>query len=78
MRCGAEAWAHQDVRQGDAVAWPTNLGWMMGPWLVYAALLNGAAICLYQVRGGVAGKHTSWGMVALITHLGLVVNCQVG
>ena len=49
IRCAADAWAHQDVRRGDALAWPTNLGWMMGPWLLYAALLNGAAICLYQV-----------------------------
>jgi acyl-coenzyme A synthetase/AMP-(fatty) acid ligase len=32
------------------VAWPTNLGWMMGPWLLYASLLNGATIALYQVR----------------------------
>ena len=50
IRCGADAWAHQDVRPGDTVAWPTNLGWMMGPWLLYAALLNGACIALYQVR----------------------------
>ena len=50
IRCGADAWAHQDVRRGDMVAWPTNLGWMMGPWLLYAALLNGACIALYQVR----------------------------
>ena len=49
IRCGADAWAHQDVRPGDTVAWPTNLGWMMGPWLLYAALLNGACIALYQV-----------------------------
>ena len=44
-----DAWAQQDVRRGDTVAWPTNLGWMMGPWLLYAALLNGAAIALFQV-----------------------------
>ncbi len=49
IRCGADAWAHQDVRPGDTIAWPTNLGWMMGPWLLYAALLNGACIALYQV-----------------------------
>lgn len=30
------------------MAWPTNLGWMMGPWLVFAALLNGATIALFQ------------------------------
>ena len=38
---------HHDIHRGDVVAWPTNLGWMMGPWLIYAALLNGAAIALY-------------------------------
>ena len=39
---------HQDIHEGDVVAWPTNLGWMMGPWLIYASLLNGATIALYQ------------------------------
>jgi acetyl-CoA synthetase len=29
------------------VCWPTNLGWMMGPWLVFATLINKAAIGLY-------------------------------
>ena len=38
---------HQDIHAGDVVAWPTNLGWMMGPWLIYAALLNEATIALY-------------------------------
>ena len=49
IRCGVDAWAQQDIRPGDVAAWPTNLGWMMGPWLLYAALLNGAAIALFQV-----------------------------
>ncbi|MGI9666175.1 MAG: AMP-binding protein [Acidimicrobiia bacterium] len=39
---------HQDIHRGDVVAWPTNLGWMMGPWLIYASLLNGAAMALYD------------------------------
>jgi acetyl-CoA synthetase len=38
---------HQDIGKGDVVAWPTNIGWMMGPWLIYAALLNRAAIALW-------------------------------
>ena len=38
---------HQDIRSGDVVAWPTNLGWMMGPWLIYASLINRATIALY-------------------------------
>jgi acyl-coenzyme A synthetase/AMP-(fatty) acid ligase len=48
IRCAVDAWGHQDVRPGDVFAWPTNLGWMMGPFLIYAALLNGAAIALYN------------------------------
>ncbi|MPZ54641.1 MAG: AMP-binding protein, partial [Acidimicrobiia bacterium] len=37
-----------DVHRGDVVAWPTNLGWMMGPWLIYASLVNGAAMALFD------------------------------
>ncbi|KAI3985576.1 hypothetical protein MKX01_033859 [Papaver californicum] len=48
LKAAADAWCHMDVRKGDVVAWPTNLGWMMGPWLVYASLLNGASIVLYN------------------------------
>jgi acetyl-CoA synthetase len=29
------------------LVWPTNLGWMMGPWLVFASLVNRAAIGLF-------------------------------
>jgi acetyl-CoA synthetase len=39
---------HQDIHASDVVAWPTNLGWMMGPWLIYATLINGAAMALHD------------------------------
>jgi acetyl-CoA synthetase len=39
---------HQDIRPGDVVAWPTNIGWMMGPWLIYATLINRACVALYE------------------------------
>ncbi|KAH0435524.1 hypothetical protein IEQ34_026605 [Dendrobium chrysotoxum] len=48
LKAAADAWSHMDIRKGDVVAWPTNLGWMMGPWLVYASLLNGSAMALYN------------------------------
>ena len=35
LRCAANAFFHQDVRRGDVVCWPTNMGWMLGPWLVF-------------------------------------------
>ncbi|KAL2479106.1 putative acyl-activating enzyme 17 [Forsythia ovata] len=48
FKAAADGWCHMDIRKGDIVAWPTNLGWMMGPWLVYASLLNGASMALYN------------------------------
>ena len=48
LKSAADAWCHLDAHQGDVVAWPTNLGWMMGPWLVYASLINGACMALYN------------------------------
>ncbi len=39
---------HHDIQPGDVVAWPTNLGWMMGPWLIYASLVNGATMALHD------------------------------
>ena len=29
------------------MAWPTNIGWMMGPWLLFQ-LINGASVCLFN------------------------------
>ncbi len=39
---------HHDIQAGDVVAWPTNIGWMMGPWLIYATLINRACVALYE------------------------------
>src|SRR5204862_2743494 len=38
---------HQDVHPDDVLAWPTSFGWMMGPWLAYASLINRATMALY-------------------------------
>ncbi len=55
LKAAADGWAHHDIHPGHVVAWPTNLGWMMGPWLIYASLLNDAAIALYEGNPGGAG-----------------------
>src|SRR5262245_45205239 len=46
IKCACDGHYHQDIRAGDVVAWPTNLGWMMGPWLIYASLVNRATMGL--------------------------------
>jgi acetyl-CoA synthetase len=48
LKCGMDAHFHHDVHPEDVVCWPTNIGWMMGPWLIYAALLNDATMALYE------------------------------
>lgn len=48
IKCAMDAHFHQDVHPGDVLAWPTNLGWMMGPWLIFAALINRATIALFN------------------------------
>lgn len=47
IKCGTDAYLHHNIQPGDVLAWPTSLGWMMGPWLIYAAFLNRASIALY-------------------------------
>ncbi len=47
IKCAADAHFHQNVQRGDVLVWPTNIGWMMGPWLIFASLLNKATIGLY-------------------------------
>ncbi|HEU4366571.1 MAG TPA: AMP-binding protein [Candidatus Krumholzibacteria bacterium] len=46
IKCAMDGHYHHDIHPGDVVAWPTNLGWMMGPWLIYASLINRATMAL--------------------------------
>jgi acetyl-CoA synthetase len=48
IKCAMDAHFHHDVHPEDTIAWPTNLGWMMGPWLIYATLLNKATMAIYD------------------------------
>jgi acetyl-CoA synthetase len=48
LKCAMDAHFHHDLQPGDVVAWPTNIGWMMGPWLIYATLVNRACIAVYE------------------------------
>jgi len=47
IKCASDAHFHQDIRPGDVLVWPTNIGWMMGPWLIFASLINKAAMGLF-------------------------------
>lgn len=47
VKCASDGYLHHDLKKGDVVAWPTNIGWMMGPWLIFAGLINRCTIALY-------------------------------
>jgi acetyl-CoA synthetase len=47
IKAAADAHFHQDVHPGDVLCWPSSLGWMMGPWLVFASLINRATMALW-------------------------------
>ncbi|GKU95071.1 hypothetical protein SLEP1_g8477 [Rubroshorea leprosula] len=86
FKAAADAWCHMDIYRGDIVAWPTNLGWMMGPWLVYASLINGASIALYNgspLGSGFAkfvqdAKVTMLGVIPSIVRTWKGSNCVAG
>ncbi|MEM8810639.1 MAG: AMP-binding protein, partial [Cyanobacteria bacterium P01_G01_bin.38] len=48
LKCAVDGHLHHDIHPGDVIAWPTSLGWMMGPWLIFASLLNRATMALYD------------------------------
>ncbi|CAK9330025.1 unnamed protein product [Citrullus colocynthis] len=86
LKAAADAWCHMDIHKGDVVAWPTNLGWMMGPWLVYASLLNKACMALYNgsplssgfVKFVQDAKTTMLGVIPSIVRSWKSTNCTSG
>lgn len=47
IKVASDAYFHQNIQANDVLAWPTNLGWMMGPWLIFATFINKATLALY-------------------------------
>lgn len=62
-----------DVQDDDTVFWLTDLGWMMGPWLIAGGLMLGATIVLLEGTPDYPGPDRLWRMVERhrVTTLGL-------
>ncbi|MDP9266632.1 MAG: AMP-binding protein [Chloroflexota bacterium] len=62
-----------DVQEGDVVFWFTDIGWMMGPWLIAGALMLGATIVCYDGTPDFPDASRLWSMVERhrVTHLGI-------
>jgi len=62
-----------DVHAGQSIYWLTDMGWMMGPWLVFGALALGATALVYDGAPDYPGPDRLWALVERhrITTLGV-------
>lgn len=67
LKAITDAHFYHDVHPSDVLAWPTNLGWMMGPWLLFAGLAQGATVALYE------GAPTSVGFCRFVERQGVTI-----
>ncbi|MEO0144555.1 MAG: AMP-binding protein [candidate division WOR-3 bacterium] len=37
-----------DIKENDIITWITDIGWMMGPWLIFGSLINHSTMFLYD------------------------------
>ncbi|MFZ0013651.1 MAG: AMP-binding protein [Acidimicrobiia bacterium] len=49
-----------DVKRDDVLMWATDMGWIMGPWMVTAGLANGSAIATYDGAPNYPGPDRIW------------------
>ena len=62
-----------DMGPDDLLFWITDIGWMMGPWLIFGSLILGGAMLLYEGTPDTPGPDRLWRMVAdhRVTMLGV-------
>jgi acetyl-CoA synthetase len=53
-----------DVGADDTIFWYTDIGWMMGPWLIFGSLILGATMVLYEGTPDFPSADRLWRMVA--------------
>lgn len=62
-----------DLKKGEMMFWMTDMGWMMGPWLVFGTLLCGSGMLFYDGAPDYPDAGRLWRIVERygVTHLGL-------
>jgi len=71
---GAQDMYHpMDLKPGETMYWMSDMGWMMGPWLVFGTLTIGATMVLYDGAPDHPDPGRLWRMVDdhEVTHLGV-------
>ncbi|GGE08255.1 AMP-dependent synthetase [Marinithermofilum abyssi] len=62
-----------DLGPGDVMFWVTDMGWMMGPWMVFGTLLSGSTMVLFEGTPDYPEPDRLWKMVEThgVSHLGI-------
>ncbi len=71
---GAQDMYHaMDLKPGETMYWMSDMGWMMGPWLVFGTLTIGATMVLYDGAPDYPAPDRVWQLVEDhdVTHLGV-------
>lgn len=73
IKCMIDQHLCMDVKAGDRMLWYTDMGWMMGPFLVFGALGLGASVMLYEGTPDYPAPDRLWQVCAThgVTHLGI-------
>jgi acetyl-CoA synthetase len=73
IKCMIDLYLCVDLKPADRMLWYTDMGWMMGPFLVLGALGRGATIVLYEGTPDFPGPDRLWKICSdhRVTHLGI-------
>lgn len=73
IKAAFDAGFAMDLNEGERMFWVTDMGWMMGPFLVYGTLLNGATMVIYEGSPDYPDPGRIWGLTEAhrISHLGI-------
>ncbi|MFZ0390087.1 MAG: AMP-binding protein, partial [Calditrichia bacterium] len=73
VKAAQDLYHSMDLKKGETLYWMTDMGWMMGPWEVFGALLIGATMVIYDGAPDYPGPDRLWQLVEnhKVTHLGI-------
>lgn len=63
LKATQDLWHAFDLQESDVFFWYTDMGWMMGPWMVYGGLISGCTIILYDGTPDFPSPSRLWQMI---------------
>ncbi|GGP20653.1 AMP-dependent synthetase [Thermocladium modestius] len=63
IKAAADIYFHFDMKRGDTLMWVTDLGWMMGPWMIFGGYLLRGSIALFEGVPDYPGPDRLWEFV---------------